>query len=88
MTARLVTIEQCNDERIIVYFDADVIIQAIRDANSPQLESLLRVKYDLRRYSTTSLYEVAFARKTSGSDLSRLEEPGLDRQPLSESRSA
>lgn len=72
MTARLVTINQCNDEEIIVYFDADVIIHAIRDARSPQLESLLRVKYALGRYSTTTLYEVAFARKKRGSDLSRL----------------
>ena len=55
-----------------MYFDADVIIAAIRDAKSVQLESLLRVKYSLRRYSTTTMYEVAFARKTTGSDLSRL----------------
>ena len=41
MTARLVTVQQCNDENIIVYFDADVIIRAIRDPNGPQLEYLL-----------------------------------------------
>lgn len=71
MTASLVTIQQCNDEDIIVYFDADVIIPAIRDASSPQLEYLLRVRHALRRYTTTTLYEVAFARK-KGDDLSRL----------------
>ncbi len=60
---RLVTVQQCNDEDIIVYFDADVIIPAIRDATSPQFELLLRIKHPLRRYTTSTLYEVAFARK-------------------------
>jgi hypothetical protein len=63
VTAHLVTVQQCNDEDIIVYFDADVIIHAIRDPNSPQLEYMLRILPPLRRYTTTTLYEVAFARK-------------------------
>lgn len=67
MAARLVTIQECNDEKIIVYFDADVIIHAIK---GPQLERLLRVEHALRRCSTTTMYEVAFQRK--GDDLSRL----------------
>ena len=53
-----------------MYFDADVIIHAIKDTNGPELERLLRVEHALRRCSTTTLYEVAFARK--GDDLSRL----------------
>lgn len=72
MTAQLVTVQQCNDEDIIVYFDADVLIPAIRDAECSQFVHLLRVRYALRRYTTTTLYEVAFARKVTGSDLSRL----------------
>jgi len=75
VTARLVTIEQCNDEDIIVYFDADVLIHAIKEAGSQQLDRLLRVKPVLRRCSTTTMYEVAFARKARKefkSDLSRL----------------
>lgn len=70
MTAQLVTVAQCNDEQIIVYFDADVIIQAIKQADSLELSNLLRVKHALRRCATTTMYEVAFARK--GTDLSRL----------------
>lgn len=67
MTASLVTIQQCIDENILVYFDADVIILAIRDPASPQRDHLLRVDYALRRYTTTTLYEVAFARKGDAS---------------------
>jgi predicted nucleic acid-binding protein len=70
-----VTIEQCNDEDIIVYFDADVLIHAIREAGRQQLDRLLSIRPQLRRCSTTTLYEVAFARKARKefkSDLSRL----------------
>jgi predicted nucleic acid-binding protein len=70
VTARIVTIEQCNDEDILVCFDTDVLIPAIRDADSDELERLLRTRHALRRYTSTTLYEIAFARK--GTDLSRL----------------
>jgi predicted nucleic acid-binding protein len=72
VAARLVTVEQCNDENILVFFDADVIIGAIRDSSGAHLANLLRLRYALRRYTSTTLYEVAFSQKKSGHDLSRL----------------
>jgi predicted nucleic acid-binding protein len=65
MAAEEVTIEQCNTARISVFFDANVIIAAIRDSTrgGQTFARLNAIDRPLRLFSSTTLFEVAFARR-------------------------
>jgi predicted nucleic acid-binding protein len=57
---RRVSIDDCNAQRIVVLFDANVVIGAIRRPEMADL--MLRVQRSLRRTSATVRYEVLEAR--------------------------
>lgn len=73
MTAERVSIAECNKARFSVFFDANVILDAIRDkGRGPTIENFLRVDPPLRLIASMTLYEVAFSRK--GLTTTRLEQ--------------
>lgn len=63
MTFRRVTVEECNQQRIPVLFDSNVLIDAMRDERSLQREYLVKIDRALRFTSNIVLYEVAFSRE-------------------------
>lgn len=65
MAAEEVSIAQCNTARISVFLDANVIIDAIRDSTrgGETFARLNAIDRPLRLFSSTTLFEVAFARR-------------------------
>jgi predicted nucleic acid-binding protein len=65
MPAEEVTIAQCNAARISVFLDANVIIDAIRGSTrgGQTFVRLNAIDRPLRLFSSTTLFELAFARR-------------------------
>ncbi len=67
MPAEKITVAECNQARISVFVDANVILKA-KQGVAPFFENFTRIDRPLRLCASTTLYEVAFARKTGHAD--------------------
>ena len=67
MAATVITVEECNQTRTSIFLDSNVILYA-KAGRGTFFADFNRIDRPLRLFSSTTLYEIAFARKAGLAD--------------------